>query len=261
MIKIFISSVQDEFAEERMLLKAYIEKSPLLRRFFSVFVFEADVPPTDRRTDEVYLEELRNSDLYLLLIGNRYSSWTEDGISPTEREYDEATSRGIQRLAFVRDEPTGREPRERQFLSKVSKDVTWHSFADRLEIYNPGSINPALTPEKLKERHGSFPNNPLIAEPLYLTKYIERLGSGLTDLIEHCRAVGLPDPEFHIDRFEFGIVIRRKGAGGVNGAEERRVLCQIESINPCRSSIQTSAATGTRSSRTRTSIGAARPYT
>lgn len=79
-----------------------------------------------------------------------------------------------------------------------------------------GSINPALTPEKLKERHGAFPNNPLIAEPLYLTKYIERLGSGLTDLIVHCRTAGLPDPEFRIDRFESGIIIRRKGVDPVN---------------------------------------------
>ena len=102
----------------------------------------------------------------------------------------------------------------RDYLSTGSVQI--ELFADRLEIFNPGSINPALTPEKLKERHGSFPNNPLIAEPLYLTKYIERLGSGLTDLIEHCRSVGLSNPEFHIDPFEFGIVIRRKGGGGVN---------------------------------------------
>ena len=143
--RIFLSSVQSEFADERARLKAYIEKTPLLRRFFSAFVFESDVPPQDRRTDEVY--------------------------------------------------------------------------ADRLEIYNPGSINPALTPEKLKERHGSFPNNPLMAEPLYLTRYIERLGTGLTDLSDHCRAAGLSDPEFHIDRFEFGIVIRRKGVGGVKDVD------------------------------------------
>ena len=33
--------------------------------------------------------------------------------------------------------------------------------------------------------------------------------------ISSVQAVGLPDPEFYIDRFEFGIVIRRKGVGGV----------------------------------------------
>jgi len=50
--------VQKEFAEERRLLKRYIAKNPAYRRFFDTFVFEEDVVAADRRTDEVYLEEL-----------------------------------------------------------------------------------------------------------------------------------------------------------------------------------------------------------
>jgi len=37
---IFVSSVQKELAEERRALKAYIEGDPLLRRFFTAFLFE-----------------------------------------------------------------------------------------------------------------------------------------------------------------------------------------------------------------------------
>jgi hypothetical protein len=37
----------------------------------------------------------------------------------------------------------------------------------------------------------------LIAEPLYLTKYIERMGTGIHDMIERCREAGLPESEFH----------------------------------------------------------------
>ena len=69
-------------------------------------------------------------------------------------------------------------------------------FADRLEVWNPGTLPPSLTPEQLRHPRGSVPGNPLLAEPLYLTKYIERMGTGTGDMIERCRNAGLPEPEF-----------------------------------------------------------------
>jgi hypothetical protein len=47
---IFISSVQKELAEERRAVKAFVEGDPLLRRYFTVFLFE-DLPASDRRAD------------------------------------------------------------------------------------------------------------------------------------------------------------------------------------------------------------------
>jgi hypothetical protein len=67
-------------------------------------------------------------------------------------------------------------------------------FRDRLEVWNPGTLPPVLTLEKLRHPHASFPGNPLVAEPLYLTKYIERMGTGTGDMIDRCRAAGLPEP-------------------------------------------------------------------
>jgi ATP-dependent DNA helicase RecG len=51
-------------------------------------------------------------------------------------------------------------------------------FTDRLEVWNPGSLPPSLTPELLRLPHGSVPANPLLAEPMYLAQYIERMGTG-----------------------------------------------------------------------------------
>jgi predicted HTH transcriptional regulator len=51
-------------------------------------------------------------------------------------------------------------------------------FADRVEVWNPGSLPPSLSLAQLRQPHGSIPANPLLAEPLYLTQYIERLGTG-----------------------------------------------------------------------------------
>jgi predicted HTH transcriptional regulator len=69
-------------------------------------------------------------------------------------------------------------------------------FSDRLEIWNPGRLPPPLTLKALRGPHGSVPHNPLLAEPLYLTKYIEQLGTGTRDMIASCRKAGLPEPEF-----------------------------------------------------------------
>jgi predicted HTH transcriptional regulator len=83
-------------------------------------------------------------------------------------------------------------------------------FKDRLEIWNPGSLPPTLTLEKLRGPHASVPHNPLLAEPMYLTKYIERMGTGIRDMIHRCRKAGLPEPEIRIDAGSFVLTIRRK---------------------------------------------------
>ena len=71
-------------------------------------------------------------------------------------------------------------------------------FADRLEIRNPGRLPPPLTLEKLRTAHSSVPANPLLAEPLYLAEYIERMGTGTLDMIRRCAEAGLPEPEFAV---------------------------------------------------------------
>ena len=88
-------------------------------------------------------------------------------------------------------------------------------FADRLEIWNPGALPPSLTLETLRQPHGSMPANPLLAEPMYLTRYIERMGTGIRDMIQKCREAGLPEPEFAVSD-GFTVRIRRK-AGEATG--------------------------------------------
>ena len=69
-------------------------------------------------------------------------------------------------------------------------------------------LPPSLTLDMLREPHGSVPGNPLLAEPLYLTQYIERMGTGTGDMIRQCREAGLPEPEFSMSD-GFVITIRR----------------------------------------------------
>ena len=427
-VRIFISSVQKEFAEERAALRDYLRGDALMRRFFEVFFFE-DVPAADRRTDGLYLDEVRRCDIYVGLFGNNYGTENAEGLSPTEREFDLATAEGKYRLIYVKGtDDDARHPKMRSLIGRaqaglirkrfntppgkrcrrglraqaglirkrfntpselvaglyaalvdylaekqlirsgpfdaapcakatlehldpermawflrtaratrrfplapdaspanllehlnllddgrvtnaavllfgkqpqrflisseikcahfhgtevakpipsyqvykgtvfdlvdaavdfvlgkialsvgtreagpqapvryeIPKEVVAEAivnavahrdytsngsvqvmlFADRLEVWNPGTLPPSLTLEKLRQAHGSVPGNPLLAEPMYLTGYIERMGTGTRDMIRRCTEAGLPEPEFAVSD-GFQTIIRR-----VRGGEE-----------------------------------------
>jgi ATP-dependent DNA helicase RecG len=89
----------------------------------------------------------------------------------------------------------------RDYASNASVQVML--FADRLEVWNPGHLPPSLTVESLRLPHASVPHNPLIAEPLFLTRYIEHAGTGTLDMIALCAEAGLPAPEFRHDNGQF----------------------------------------------------------
>lgn len=387
-IKIFISSVQKEFARERRDLKAFLLGDAVLRRFISeVFLFE-EIPARDQRADAVYLKEVARCDIYLGIFGYQYGSENSDGTSPTEQEYDHASRLGKTRFIYVwGSEEKRRHPKIRHLVAKAGaelirrriedgsaltaevyaslvdhfdkigalrvlpfdtaacdratlkeisgKRIGWfldtahrergfplksntgtqallthlnllddgkptnaamllfgsnpqkfhrtaetkcihchgteyrrpfasmqvyggdifeqadqardfvlakidraigtrstsitapatyelppdavgeaivnaiahrdyHSnasvevrlFADRLEVWNPGSLPGTLTLDNLRQDHPSVPYNPLLAESLYLARYIERVGSGTQTMIELCLETGLPEPTF-----------------------------------------------------------------
>ena len=100
-LRIFLSSVQKEFAAERAALRDYLRGDALMRRFFEVFLFE-EVPAADRRADALYLDEVDRADLYLGLFGDDYGFEDAEGVSPTQREFERATERRIPRLVFVK---------------------------------------------------------------------------------------------------------------------------------------------------------------
>jgi ATP-dependent DNA helicase RecG len=400
-LKIFISSVQKEFAQQRLDMKAFLLGDAVLRRFVSeVFLFE-EIPAKDRRADQVYLEEVEHCDIYLGLFGYEYGNEDPQGVSATEYEYNHATRLGKTRLIYVWGADEKRRAakmkklvskagsalirrriedasaltsevyaslvdyldtngalrvppfdtaachgaglkdisrkridwfleaarRERGFplksntstqallthlnllddgkptnaaillfgtnpqrfhrtaetkcihchgtayrrpfasmqvyggdlfeqadqtqdfiLGKINRAIgtratsitapatyelppdavaeaiinaiahrDYHSnasvevrlFADRLEIWNPGMLPGTLTLDSLRDDHPSVPNNPLIAESLYLTRYIERVGSGTQTMIDLCREAGLPEPQFEQRSGSFVITLWR----------------------------------------------------
>jgi ATP-dependent DNA helicase RecG len=95
----------------------------------------------------------------------------------------------------------------RDYHSHASVEI--RLFADRLEVWNPGALPGTLTLESLRVDHPSLPGNPLIAESLYLARYIEKAGSGIQMMIEQCREAGLLEPDFEQRQGSFVITIWR----------------------------------------------------
>ncbi len=133
-IRIFISSVQREFAGERERLRDYLRSDPIMRRFFEVFLFE-DVPASDRRPEEVYLGQVERCDIYVGLFGNEYGFEDELGVSPTEREFDRATELEKPRLIFVRGADDGeRHPRMLDLIARAQAGLVRRRFATPAEL-------------------------------------------------------------------------------------------------------------------------------
>ena len=129
---IFISSVQLEFAEERKRLAEYIRQDALFSRYFEPFLFE-ELPAQDVSAPVAYLGQAARSEIYLLLVGKQYGYQDAEGVSPTEREYDTATSNHTYRIAFIKS-VSKREGKEELFKQKIDHDVIRNVFNSYEEL-------------------------------------------------------------------------------------------------------------------------------
>lgn len=131
---IFVSSVQKELAEERRAVAKHVREDPLLRRFFDVFLFE-ELPAKDRRADEIYLDKVDEASVYVGIFGYEYGFEDKRGISPTQREFDRATVRGIPRLIFVKgDNDAAREPKMKALVRKAGGQLIRRRFTFTPEL-------------------------------------------------------------------------------------------------------------------------------
>ncbi|QSX23906.1 DUF4062 domain-containing protein [Priestia megaterium] len=106
--QVFISSTYTDLIKAR----DQITQSILSFYHFPVGMEMFSAGDSDQWT--VIQSTIDSSDYYVLILGHRYGSVTEEGISYTEKEYDYAKEKGIPILAFImdRDAPTTRSERE-----------------------------------------------------------------------------------------------------------------------------------------------------
>lgn len=97
--------------------------------------------------------------------------------------------------------------------------------------------------------HPSIPNNPLLAESLYLARYSEKLGSGTQKMIQLCKEAGVPEPDFELRDGFFVLTLWRDwltlallAASGLND-RQKQALAQARASGQL-SNAQYRAATG-----------------
>jgi site-specific recombinase XerD len=106
--QIFISSTYSDLIDAR---KKVTEK------ILSMYHFPIGMEMFSAGNDDQWTVIKRTidiSDYYVLIIGHRYGSTTEEGISYTEKEYDYAREKGIPVLAFIKDREAPTKPTERE---------------------------------------------------------------------------------------------------------------------------------------------------
>jgi len=131
--RIFISSVQKELAHERQVLRDYVRSDKLLSQYFEVFLFE-DLAASDREAGETFLAEVERAAIYVGLFGGEYGFEDHYGISPTEREFEHATTHGRKRLIFVKDVAQARHPKMDALITKASAQLIRRRFVDEADL-------------------------------------------------------------------------------------------------------------------------------
>ena len=128
--KIFISSVQSEFVQERQRIFDFIRTDELIGQHFEPFIFE-QIAAQDTNPRQLYIDEASSCQVYLLLIGKRYGNILPEGISPTEKEYQAAGESNAWRVAFISDmDGQKREEEEERFFRTVQNELSYRVFSN-----------------------------------------------------------------------------------------------------------------------------------
>jgi ATP-dependent DNA helicase RecG len=90
----------------------------------------------------------------------------------------------------------------------IFSNIEVRIYDDKLIIRSPGFLPYGITLEELYKPHSSTLRNKGLAEVLYDTELIERWGSGIEKIQQHCLDAGLPEPIFE-EYQGFQVVFRK----------------------------------------------------
>ena len=97
--QVFVSSTYADLKEERRRVTQALMEMDCIPAGMELF------PATDEEQWEFIKRVIDDCDYYLLIIGGRYGSTTEEGISYTEKEYDYAVEIGLKIVALLHENP------------------------------------------------------------------------------------------------------------------------------------------------------------
>ena len=133
-VKVFISSNQNEFFEERKLIKKELESDSMFKNYVDVFVFEEN-EARSLSPQENFIEGLYNSDVYIGLIGLSYGDIKDNGLSSTEYEYEIFSRlKNKQNIYFFIKDSNERDDRALDFIERIKSDTSFKIFHNTVEL-------------------------------------------------------------------------------------------------------------------------------
>ena len=97
--QVFVSSTFTDLEEERKHVIQTLMEMDCIPAGMELF------PAIDEGQWEFIKKVIDDCDYYLLIIGGRYGSVAEDGLSYTEKEFDYAVSKGLRVIVLVHENP------------------------------------------------------------------------------------------------------------------------------------------------------------
>jgi len=120
-LKVFVSSVQKELEDERLLVQNLILTDPFLQQHCTAVLYEFE-PASPEDALEECLKLVGECQIYLLMIGTEYGHEV-NGLSITHQEYHRAKEKKVPVLAFIRGPSTlAREAGTKKLLEELKAD-------------------------------------------------------------------------------------------------------------------------------------------
>ncbi len=120
-LKVFVSSVQKELEDERLIVQNLILTDPFLQQHCTAVLYEFE-PASPEDALEECLELVGECQIYLLMIGTEYGHKV-NGLSITHQEYRRAKEKNVPVLAFIRGPSAlAREAGTKTLLEELKAD-------------------------------------------------------------------------------------------------------------------------------------------
>ncbi len=155
-IKVFVSSVQKELEDERLIVQNLLNTDSFLSSHCLPVLYEFE-PASPDKALEGCIKSLDECQVYLLIVGSQYGTLAGE-ISITHAEYRRAKEKGLPVLAFIKGERhVKREPGTDALIKELDADgPKYKRFGNVIQLQK--EVRAALL-KLLKERFGIVPSS------------------------------------------------------------------------------------------------------
>jgi len=156
MLRIFVSSVQKELEDERLIVQNLVGTDPFLSAHCQPVLYEYE-PASPEKAMDGCLAMLDRCEVYVVMVGTEYGTLVGD-LSITHVEYRCAKEKGLPILVFIKGQRTRkREPGTVALLKEIEADgFKYKRFGNVIELQK--EVRAALV-KLLAERFGIAPTS------------------------------------------------------------------------------------------------------